>query len=154
MLFSLSLLLALMVIIATVIVSMDFTELFRLAYVFSKFNPETIDEALFASLDAQSVKDSMMSVVFGFGEPLNAPLIQSEVAFVSLISRFGILTFITLMVIGFLPIYYFCVFRLNRIRRIEFLKRNLSEYLTTHFILDSRVQKYRLFNFRFNLKSD
>ena len=146
MLFSLSLLLALMVIIATVIVSMDFTELFRLAYVFSKFNPETIDEALFASLDAQSVKDSMMSVVFGFGEPLNAPLIQSEVAFVSLISRFGILTFITLMVIGFLPIYYFCVFRLNRIRRIEFLKRNLSEYLTTHFILDSRVQKYRLFN--------
>ena len=86
-----------------------------------------------------------MSVAFGIGETLNSPLIESEVAFVSLLSRFGLLSFFILMVIGFSPIYYFFVFRLNRNRRIEFLKRNFAKNLTAHFIQDSRAQKFRLF---------
>jgi len=145
MLVSLFLFVTLFFLTASVIVSMDLTELFKLAYVFGKFNPETMNEALWASLDAQSIKESMISIFFGFGETLNSPLILAEVAFVSLLSRFGLLSFITLMVIGFAPIYYFFVFRLNRNRRIEFLKRNSTKNLTAHFIQDSRAQKFRLF---------
>lgn len=146
MLVSLLLFITLFFLIASVIVSMDLAELFKFAYVFGKFNPETMDEALWASLDAQSLKSSMVSVVFGFGETLNAALILSEVAFVSLLSRFGLLSFVTFMFIGFSPIYYFFVYRSNRSRRIEFLKRNLPKNLTNYFIQDSRVQKFRLFN--------
>jgi len=146
MLVSLILFITLFFLIASVIVSMDLTELFKFAYVFTKFNPETMDEALWASLDVQSIKGSMVSVVFGFGETLNSPLILSEVAFVGLLSRFGLLSFVTLMVVGFSPIYYFFVFRLNRSRCIKFLKRNLAKNLTADFIQDSRVQKFRLFN--------
>jgi hypothetical protein len=145
MLVSLILIITLFFLIASVIVNMDLAQLFQLAYVFAKFNPDTMSEALWASLDAQSIKDSLMSVAFGFGETLNSPLILSEVAFVSLLSRFGLLSFVTLMVIGFSPIYYFFVFRLNRNRRIEFLKMNFANNLTAHFIQDSRAQKFRLF---------
>jgi len=145
MLVSFSLFMTLFFLIGSVIVNMDLTELFKLAYVFAKFNPDTMSEALWASLDAQSIQGSLLSVAFGFGETLNSPLILAEVAFVNLLSRFGLLSFVTLMVIGFSPIYYFFVFRLNRKRRIEFLKRNFAKNLTAHFIQDSRVQKLRLF---------
>ena len=48
------------------------------------------------------------------------------------------------MSIGFSPIYYFSVFRLNRSRRIKLLKSNITKNLTTDFIRDSRVKKFQI----------
>ena len=144
MLISFFLFISLFFLITSVIVNMDLTELSKFVYVFGKFNLETMDQNLWASLDAQSIKNSMMSVIFGFGEALNSPLIQSEVAFVSLLSRLGLFSFVTLMFIGFSPIYYIALLSVNRRRHLRFLKKNRLNNLTTDFIARSRDETFRV----------
>ena len=88
----------------------------------------------------------MVSVVFGFGEALSAPLILGEIAFISLLSRFGLLSFVVLMVIGFAPIYYLFVFASNRNRLFQYLTRTQGKKLASFFLQHSRELKFRLFN--------
>lgn len=146
MLVSLALFIALFFLITLITTFIDLTELYKLAYVFGKFNPETMDKALWVGFDVQSIKNSMLSVFLGFGAQLQAPLVDSEVAFIGLLVRFGLLPFVTLMFIGFSPIYYLFLFRLKSRRRINFLKRNNSKTLTTDLMKRFRYQKFRLFN--------
>jgi hypothetical protein len=144
MLVSFSLLLGSLFLIILLVPTEILTQLFKLGYVFGKFDTETMDPNLWAGLDAQSIEDSMLSVVFGFGETFNSPLSFSEVGFLGILSRIGLLPFIIFMSIGFSPIYYFFVFRLNRSRRIKILKSNITKNLATDFIRDSRVKKFQI----------
>jgi hypothetical protein len=144
MLIGFSFFIALFLLITSVIANVDLTAVSKLAYVFGKLNPETMDEALWASLDAQSIRDSLLSVFFGFGGYVEAPLILAEVAFVSLLSRIGFLPFCIIMFIGFSPIYYIALLGVNRRRHIRFLKKNRLSDLTTDFIARSRDERFRV----------
>jgi hypothetical protein len=135
---------ALLLPITLVIANMDLTALSKLTYVFGKLNPETMDKNLWASLDAQSLRDSIVSVFFGFGAYIEAPLIDAEVAFVSLLSTLGFLPFCILMFIGFSPIYYIALLGVNRRHHIRFLKKNRLSNLTTYFIARSRNETFQV----------
>ena len=145
MLVSFSLLLGSLFLITLLVPTEILNQLFKLGYVFEKLNTVTIDSALWAGLDAQSIEDSMLSVVFGFGDTFNSPLSLSEVAFIGILSKIGLLPFIIFLSIGFSPIYYVFVFRLNRSRCIKILKSNITKNLTADFIRDSRVQEFQIF---------
>ena len=83
--------------IGIIIAGMDFSKTLNLFYVFQKLNPNTIPDEIFASLDFDSILNSLVSVFLGFGEVLESPLILSEVAFVNILSRFGLYSFAALM---------------------------------------------------------
>ncbi len=111
--------------IPSIIVNSDFTTLSQLTYVFDKFNPEQMDPDLWAGLDAQSIKKSLLSVFLGFGGPMKSPLVLSEIGFLSLLSRLGLLPLCILIFIGFSPIYYLVVLSINRKRYEQFRKKNM-----------------------------
>ena len=144
MLITFVVLLLLVILITPVIAGMDFSEISSLSYILIKLNPDTIPEEIWYGLDLESATNSILSLVFGFGAVLESPMIYSEVAFVGLLSRFGILAFVSLMVIGFSPIYYLFVFRLNSRRRIKFVKINNTKGLTADLLQRFRDQKFRL----------
>ena len=114
------------------------------AYIFSKFNPETVSENLFLGLDYESIKSSFFSLLFGFGRPLDAPMIYGEIAFIALISVYGILPFLVLMFIGFSPLYYIIKFRMNYALRVDIIKRMNIEIPISHYRKYSRYQIFRL----------
>ena len=144
MLISFFVFIGLFISITFVITNMDLSELNKLFYIFVKLNPETYDEALFANLDLKSIWDSILSVFFGFGGYMEAPLILTEVAFVSLLSRFGLIPFCILMFIGFSPIYYIALLSINKRRQIQFLQKNRLSNLTRDFITQSRNEVFRV----------
>jgi hypothetical protein len=137
-------LLVLFILITPVIAGMDFTEISSLAYVFKKLNPDTIPEGIWYGLDIETLRNSILSLFFGFGAILESPMIDSEVAFMSLLSRFGVLSFFILMFIGFSPIYYLALLSINRKLRIQFLKKNNLKRLTANFMAHSRDETFRV----------
>ena len=144
MLIGFFLFIAIFLVITSIIANIDPAVISQFTYIFGKFNTETMDENLWASLDAQSLGDSIMSVLFGFGGYMEAPLIVAEVAFVSLLSRIGFLPFCILMFIGFSPIYYIALLSINKRRQIQFLKKNRVSNLTRDFITQSRNEMFRV----------
>ena len=133
-----------LLLISSITLTMDLTELSQFTYVFGKFNSETMDPDLWASLDAQSFGASIVSMFFGFGEYMEAPLILSEVAFVSLLSRVGFLPFSILMFIGFSPIYYIILLSVNRRRQERFMKKNKFTNTPEDFKVRFRDETFRV----------
>ena len=79
---------------------------------------------LFNSLDFESIVNSMVSIVFGGGHLVNAPLKSTEIAFIKLLISYGMLPFINLMAICFSPLFLYFLL----IRRL-ILDRNLNKTL-------------------------
>ena len=130
--------------IGIIIAGMDFNKSLNLFYVLQKLNPNTIPDEIFASLDFDSILNSFVTVLLGFGGVLESPLINSEVGFVNMLSRFGLFSFAALMFIGFSPIYYLIVFNITSRRCIKFLKLKSLKGLVGDFEQRLRDQKFRL----------
>ena len=84
---------------------------------------------IYAALNLAAIYESLPSLFFGMGVVFNAPMIKSEVGFLSLLSTIGLLPFILTMFICFSPVYYILNFRkrvylLNKI----YITKGLSSY--------------------------
>ncbi len=127
-----------------IIAGMDFSKTLNFLYVFQKLNPNTVPDEIFASLDFDSILNSLVSVLLGFGGVLESPLILSEVGFVNMLSRFGLFSFAALMFIGFSPIYYLIVFNIISRRYIKFTRLKSIKGLSKDLEQRLSDQKFRL----------
>ena len=91
-----------------------------------------------------SILNSLVSVLLGFGGVLESPLILSEVGFVNMLSRFGLFSFAALMFIGFSPIYYLIVFNVISRRYIKFSRLKSIKGLSKDLEQRLSDQKFRL----------
>ena len=78
---------------------------------------------IYASLNLDAIYKSLPSLFFFFFLVFNAPMIKSEVGFLSLLSLIGLLPFILIMFICFSPVYYILNFR----KRVYLLNKIYEE---------------------------
>lgn len=84
----------------------------------SQKQSDLVGGGMFNSLDVNSIFLSIHSVLFGFGDVLEVPLQYSEISFLKVLISYGILPFLVQMFIGFSPVYYLLVFRMNLRKRV------------------------------------
>jgi hypothetical protein len=61
---------------------------------------------MYNSLDSNSILTSLHSILFGFGFVLRVPLVNTEIGFIKILVKVGLVPFIFLMSICFAPVYY------------------------------------------------
>ena len=87
---------------------------------------------IFNSLDIISFLYSIHTILFGFGDFFQPPMIKAEISFIKILISVGLIPFIFLMLIIFSPFFYIYKFNRNINLKISFLKN-------TNFLLYKKM---------------
>jgi hypothetical protein len=99
---------------------------------------------MFNSLNLDGLFSSLHSILFGFGDILEVPMINSEVAFIKQLVSIGIVPFLVFSFILFSPYFYLYKFDSKTNSKMRFLKMHRSMICSSAYSYYCRKSRYRL----------